>query len=262
MYNSKNTIINTLNSIKNQTNMNPILEVIVVNDGSSDNSLELVQNYKENNKNMPIIVINKPNGGVSTARNTGMNVANGDWIALLDSDDEWLKDKIEIQTKILKEHPEIDFLGGREYEHELKILWRRIDSLYKVNISDLCFKMFPQPSTAIFRKRIFEEIGGFDEKQRYSEDGNYFMKICSKFNYYYLPIQVVCYGGGRVFGTSGLSSNLKGMYKGSIKNIKELKRDSLISNSFYIFLRVFYWMKYVRRIAITNYAKTRKITNE
>lgn len=252
MYNSTDTIISTLNSIKNQTALEQILEIIVVNDGSTDNSLALVKKYIKENKKMPIVIIDKPNGGVSSARNTGMNVAKGNWIALLDSDDDWLPKKIEIQRKIIQDHPEIDFLGGDIDDRGLKILWKQIDGLYKANVKDVCLKMFPQTSVAIFRRNIFEQIGGYDETQSYAEDGNYFLKICSHFNYYHLPVQMVYYGGGKPgFGFSGLSANLEKMYKGNIKNIKELKRDSIIGCGFYAFLRGFYWLKYIRRILIT-----------
>ncbi|MBU3101557.1 glycosyltransferase family 2 protein [Clostridium sp. DSM 17811] len=252
MYNSKDTIINALNSIKNQTAFEQILEIIVINDGSIDNSLNIVKKYIEDNEDMPIVIINKPNGRVSAARNSGMKVAKGEWIALLDSDDEWLPEKIEIQLKTIQEHPEIDFLGGDIDNRGLKILWKRIKGLYKADVKDVCLKMFPQTSVAIFKKNIFEKIGGYDEKQSYAEDGNYFLKICTHYNYYHLPVQMVCYGGGKPgFGFSGLSANLKKMYEGNIKNIKELKRDLVISSGFYAFLRVFYWVKYIRRILIT-----------
>ncbi|PRR81765.1 glycosyltransferase family 2 protein [Clostridium vincentii] len=251
MYNSKDTIISTLNSIKNQTAFEQILEIIVVNDGSTDNSFEVVNKYIIEYKEMPIVVIDKPNGGVSFARNIGMKVAKGEWIALLDADDDWLPEKIQIQMKTIQEHPEIDFLGGDIDNRGLKILWRQINGLYEANVKDLCLKMFPQTSVAIFRKNIFEQIGGYDENQKYAEDGNYFLKICTSYNYYYLPVKMVFYGGGKPgFGFSGLSANLKKMYEGTIKNIKELKRDSVISNRFYVFLRGFYWAKYIRRILI------------
>lgn len=252
MYNSKDTIISTLDSIKNQTAVEHILEIIVINDGSTDDSLNLVKKYIKDNKNIPIIIIDKPNGGVSSARNVGMKVAKGEWIALLDSDDDWLPKKIEIQIKTIQEHPEIDFLGGDIDDRGLKILWKRIKGLYKADVKDVCLKMFPQTSVAIFRRNIFEKIGGYDENQSYAEDGNYFLKICANYKYYHLPIQMVYYGGGKPgFGFSGLSANLKEMYEGNIKNIKELKKDSLISGKFYVFLRLFYWFKYVRRILIT-----------
>lgn len=259
MYNSKDTIISTLDSIKYQTALNQILEIIVVNDGSTDNSLFLLNKYIEQNIELPIVVIDKENGGVSSARNIGMKKAKGEWIALLDSDDEWLPKKIEIQMKTIQEHSEIDFLGGDIDDRGLKILWKRINGLYKANVKDLCLKMFPQTSVAIFRKRIFREIGGYDENQSYAEDGNYFLKICTKYNYYHLPVQMICYGGGKPgFGFSGLSANLKKMYEGNIKNIKELKRDSIINLRFYLFLRGFYCANYIRRIMISEMRKRDK----
>lgn len=252
MYNNKKTIISTLDSVKNQTAFEHIQEVLVVNDGSTDNSLELVEKYSETNNGMPIVIIDKHNGGVSSARNSGLKSVKGDWIALLDSDDEWLPEKIEIQMKTIQTNPDIDFLGGDIDVRGLKILWRQIDSLYKANVKDVCLKMFPQTSTAIFKRSIFEQIGGYDENQSYAEDGNYFLKICAHYNYYHLPVQMVYYGGGKPgFGFSGLSANLKKMYEGNIKNIKELKRESIISGGFYVFLRVFYLAKYIRRILIT-----------
>ncbi|MFE4714640.1 glycosyltransferase family 2 protein [Paenibacillus sp. NPDC056722] len=256
MYNSRETIISTLDSIKNQTAFKYILEILVINDGSTDDSLNLVERYAEENSEMPIILRDKPNGGVSTARNLGMKEAKGDWIALLDSDDDWLPKKIEIQVNTIKKHPEIDFLGGDIDEKGLKILFRRIEGLYKANVKDICLKMFPQTSVAIFKKSIFEQIGGYDETQQYAEDGNYFLKICANYNYYHLPIPMVYYGGGKpAFGFSGLSANLEGMYLGNLKNIRELKRDSLISGTFYTFLRFFYWAKYIRRILLTKLHK-------
>lgn len=254
MYNSQKTIISTLNSIKNQTVFTQILEIIIVNDGSTDNSLNVVEEYKKNNKSIPIIIIDKSNRGVSAARNTGMKITKGDWIALLDSDDEWLPNKIEMQIKVIEKHPEIDFLGGDINDKGLKILWKKINGLYKVDVKDVCLKMFPQTSAAIFKRSIFEEIGGYDEGQSYAEDGNYFLKICAHYNYYHLPIQMVYFGDGKPgFGYNGLSANLKKMYEGNIKNIKELKQDSIISKKFYIFLRAFYWVKYIRRIIITKF---------
>lgn len=256
MYNSKDTIVSTLDSIKNQTYLNNILEIIIVNDGSTDNSLEIVNAYQNENKNLPIIVIDKKNGGVSSARNIGMKSAKGNWIALLDSDDEWLPQKTEIQLNTITSNSEIDFLGGDIDNKGLKILWRKIDSLYKANVKDVCIKMFPQTSAAIFKKEIFDKIGGYDETQSYAEDGNYFLKICSNFDYYHLPEQMLIYGGGKPgFGFSGLSANLLKMYEGNVKNIKELERDSIISKKFYVFLRVFFWIKYIRRILITKIKK-------
>ncbi|WP_461206122.1 glycosyltransferase family 2 protein [Clostridium sp. DL1XJH146] len=252
MFNSENTILNTLNSIKNQTALRLVKEIIVVDDGSTDKSLSVVKEYKIGNSELPIIIIDKENEGVSSARNAGMKIAKGEWIALLDSDDKWLPNKIETQIRIIEKNPSIDFLGGNLEDKNLKILWRKTDTLFKAKIKDICLKMFPQTSTAIFRKTIFQEIGGYDENQNYAEDGNFFMKICSNYNYYHLNKRMVFFGDGKPeFGFSGLSANLNNMHKGNIKNINELKSNSIISKKFYLFLRAFYWLKYVRRIIVT-----------
>jgi len=257
MFNSEHTIIRSLESIRNQTMFELISEIIIVNDGSTDKSLDIVSRYANSYKEMPIVIINKLNGGVSSARNVGMRLAKNDYIALLDSDDEWLSNKTEIQMNIMNKHPDIDFLGGDYNGVRLRIFFKKIDKLYKANLKDLCLKFFPVTPTAVFKRSIIEGIGYFDEKQKFAEDGNYFLKICANYNYYHLPIQMVNCGGGKpVFGFNGLSANLKGMYEGNVKNIKELKKDLKISTSFYIFLRIFYWVKYLRRILMTIWRRT------
>ncbi|QCJ44763.1 glycosyltransferase family 2 protein [Bacillus sp. S3] len=260
MYNSEDTIAGTLESVRNQTAYNLISEIIVINDGSTDSSSQVVKRYAEIHKCMPIKLVEKPNGGVSSARNIGMKLAKSSYIALLDADDQWLPEKIKVQMETFKEHPEIDFLGGDSNGISLRILTRRINNLYKASVKDLCLKFFPVTPSAIFKKRIVEEMGYFDEGQHFGEDGNYFLKICSNYNYYHLPVQMVNCGAGKpAFGYSGLSANLKGMYEGNIKNIKELNKNHIITNNFYLFLRIFYWLKYIRRIIITKLRKKWKL---
>lgn len=256
MYNSSKTIETTLDSIKNQTEFNKILEIIIINDGSTDNSLEIVQEYSKKNNDMPIFIVNKSNGGVSSARNVGLKMAKGDLIALLDSDDVWFKNKIERQLIVMNENPDIDFLGCDSGKDGLKILNKKINYLHKANIKELCIKCFPSTPTVLFKRKIIEEIGYFDENKRYGEDMNYFNKICIKYNYYYLPEHLVDIGGGKpAFGHSGLSGNLRGMHYGHLDNIKELREGKYISLSFYYLMYNYYWIKYFRRIIITKLRK-------
>lgn len=254
VYNREDTIIDALNSIKNQTALKEIIQIIVVDDGSTDKSIEIVEKYRNDNPNLPIELFKQSNGGASVARNTGLKNAKGEWIAFLDSDDEWLPNKIERQLEITNEVPEIDFLGTGCDDIPLSILGRKINKLYKANINDLLLKCFPCTPTILMKKNIFDQIGGFDERWRYAEDGEYFTRICLSFNYYYLPESLVITGHGkRSFGESGLSSNLKAMYEGNVNIIKRMKEKHNISNSFYLFLRVFYYLKYIRRIVISSF---------
>lgn len=257
MYNSKRTIERALDSVVNQTYQGNI-EIIVINDGSKDDSLKIVESYKNNlnKKNVNIIIIDKENGGVSTARNAGLKKARGKYIALLDSDDEWLEKKLEIQIEILKNNNEIDFLGCERNNEKTKILLKKLKTLTKVNIHDLMLKMFPQTSTAIFKKEILSEVGYYDEKQKYAEDGNFWLRICAKKNFYMCSESLVITDGGKPnFGYSGLSANLEEMEKGCQKNLKEMLELNYISRVSFYGYKIFYFIKYVRRILIVKLRK-------
>ena len=96
-YNSEKYIAKTLDSVCAQTYAD--FEVLVMNDCSSDRTAEIVESYAA--KDSRIHLMNLPgNKGVSHARNTGVRMASGDWIAFLDSDDMWTKDKLEKQLKL------------------------------------------------------------------------------------------------------------------------------------------------------------------
>lgn len=255
MYNSENSIVNVLNGICFQTAKDLILEILVINDGSRDNSFEIANGYA-NNSDISIRVINKENEGVSSARNRGLKEAKGKWIAFCDADDVWLSNKLEVQRKFVNKRDNVDLVGGNHTPKTLSVLGKKIAKPHKANVKELCIKMFPQTSTILMNKRIYDAIGGFDEKQKYAEDGNYFLKIAYNYNYYYLPEQLVIYDGGkRGFGEKGLSGNMREMYKGNIKNIKDLRKLGYISKTFYFMLFIFYQVKYCRRILIARLSR-------
>lgn len=251
-YNSENVIVRALESVRLQTCLEYINEIIVVNDGSTDSTAFEVERYAKKYPYLNIRIINQENAGVSRARNVGMLNALGTWIALLDSDDEWFENKIERQIDEILFNDSIDFIGGNHTSSPLTILGRKIDRLHKANIQEICIKMFPQTSTVLFKKSIFDEIGGYDEERHYSEDRQYFLRICHAYGYYYLPEQNVHYDRGkRDFGERGLSGNLKGMQEGNRLNFMELLKQKKISLPFYIVITIFDELKYLRRILLS-----------
>ena len=256
MYNAEETIIETLNSVKTQ-NVLPF-EIIVINDGSTDDSNNIVSDYISKNSLLNITLINKINGGVSTARNAGIKAARGNWIALLDSDDKWFPNKLERQIEVLQQNPQIDFLGAsRNGEYFGNILWKKINVLTKISYKMLLVKFVFIVPTIIFKKSITETVGFFDENQRYAEEGIYFIRIAKKFNCYLLNESLAFTGGGKNhFGDSGLSGNLKEMEKGELKNLKDLLGDKSINYLQYLGLVIFSILKYIRRIIVV---KLRKI---
>ncbi|CDT01414.1 hypothetical protein SF1_01500 [Sphingobacterium faecium NBRC 15299] len=251
MYNASGSIIGVLDSVYEQT-WKENLEIIIVNDGSTDNSKQLVESYILEHKDLQIVLVSQENSGVSRARNEGMKRCKGDWICLLDSDDIWLPNKLERQLQVLFENPKIDFLGTtRNDERFDRIGFRRLDNLSKISAKDLLFKFVFVTPTVIFRRLILEDIGYFDETQRFAEEGNYFIRIAHKYNCFLLNESLVITGGGKHhFGSSGLSSNLWGMEKGELKNIGLAHSMGIIPIAQYIFFTIFSIVKYCRRVLI------------
>ena len=248
VYNAEKSIEKSLISIKNQT-WEGVFEIILVNDGSSDRSKTIIENYQQNHQDQNIILINQENRGVSKARNAAMKIAQGDYIALLDSDDEWLPEKTEKQMKFL-ENQNIDFITSLWNNENITFPYKLQpeNKLVRITLKNLLFKITGQTSTAIFKRKIFENTGFFDENQNYSEDANYWMRISEKNQMYILPEKLVIAGNGKKsFGFSGLSANLKEMEKGIQKNIWEMYQTKRINFPEYLFYFVISKLKFAIR---------------
>ena len=254
-FNRSEFIIDAVNSVVKQTYYEYIKEIIVVDDGGTDDT-EIV--LKENFDDPKIKYYWKKNGGVSTARNYGVKMARGNWIALLDSDDEWNPDKIQQQVTIIKEHPEIDALGTGYNHTKLRIGGKTIDRLYNIKYFDLFLKFFPTTPLVIIKRSVFQEIGGFNESQRYCEDNAFFLDLAYSYNFYYLPESLVRCGHDKSeYGESGLSANMKEMQKGALQNLKDQYDKYRINKITYMILYVYHSLKYIRRLII----KVKRIKN-
>jgi len=255
MYNSEKTIENTLKSVAVQTYKN--IEVFVIDDGSTDGSASLVEHFARQNLQINIQLLKKQNGGVSTARNAGMKKCKGDYIALLDSDDEWLPNKLEIQIEIFKNNPWIDFLGStRNDEHFTWFFFKKFSYLTHISSRLLLYKTFLTTPTTLFRRSILDTVGYFDETQKFAEEGNYWIRVCKDNQCVLQNESLVITGGGKPdFGFSGLSSNLKQMELGELKNIRDGLNLKIIGRIEYVFLVLYSLIKYVRRILIVKMRK-------
>ena len=242
MYNASKTIVRALNSIKEQT-FKCNYQIIVVNDGSKDNSQEIVEKYIADNPELNIILINQINGGVSKARNTGLKQASGNYIALLDSDDYWLKNKMDRQMKYFTQG--YDFVCALRNNDVITFPYKIENNIAKISLRKLLFKVVGQTSTALFKKEILDDIGLFDENQKYSEDANLWMRISLKYKMIIINEKLVITDND--YGTSGLSSNMIEMEKGVKKNIKEMRQKKGINLLEYYFFSLFSELKYIRR---------------
>ncbi|WP_052252163.1 glycosyltransferase family 2 protein [Kaistella solincola] len=250
LYNAENSIEKTLDSIKNQT-WKGEFEIFVVNDGSTDASAAVVENYMKQSP-LKITLLNQENLGVSVARNVAMQLATGEYIALLDADDEWLPEKTERQMDVLEDRNlDVDFLGClRKNQKILWPFWVGENNLAKVTFRKLMLRNEVQPSTVIFKKEILKKTGFFGKNFRFAEDLNFWLKISLHCKMYILNEELILAGDGkRSFGVSGLSANLLEMEKGFQRNLKELLSLKKIGFAEYVAYFIFYKMKFLVRIA-------------
>lgn len=185
LYNKENDIAKTLQSVAAQTFRD--FEVIVVNDGSTDCSAQVVEHFiAENKANCQFLIINKPNGGVCSARNRGIQEAQGDYIALLDADDQWDKDYLKEQVRLIHDFPQAAMWGINfaEMFHDKLVRHLRtgLPDGYRGYVDDyFCLPnrqsdLFCSSSVVIHRS-VFEQVGMFDERLHYSEDIDMWWRI-------------------------------------------------------------------------------------
>ena len=255
MYNAENTVVQSLDSVRLQKG-DFVFEIIVVNDGSTDASRNVVENYRKQNPQMNIILLDQPNSGVSKARNAAMEVSGREYIALLDSDDEWLPEKTERQMPYLVNDEEnIDFISCRRKNHKIQFPYVvGKNSFAEITFRKIMLRNEAQPSTVIFKRKILENTGFFDPNQRYAEDINYWLRISKNNRMYILDEELVLAGNGkRTFGVSGLSANLPEMEKGFQKNLREMLSNDRITRIEYFLYFIYFRIKFVIRVARSKY---------
>ena len=250
-YNAENTILDAVKSIQSQS-YKAQYEIIVVDDGSTDRTLDVITKYSKQHTSLKIKIISQSNSGVSAARKTGIRNASGDWIAFLDSDDEWLPEKIERQMNCVEQIGNIDFIGGEKVGHQTRILWKKKKGLSKIILKEQFISWYPPTPTFLFRKDIIKSVGYMDETLRYGEDDEFLLRILKSTTGWFLaePL-VICDKGNPGFGYSGLSKNLKLMQNGQREVIKRAKQYHILNSVEYLLARFYSEIKYYRRIIKT-----------
>ncbi|MCI8486655.1 MAG: glycosyltransferase family 2 protein [Clostridia bacterium] len=172
VYNVEKYLDKCLNSIVNQTYEN--IEVLVINDGTKDNSQEIIDLYKNKYPNK-IYSFTKENGGLSDARNYGIDKATGDYITFIDSDDYIDVTMIEkLYNKIKMDNADVSACECYfEYEKKIKRVGLNIDD--NENIKDIMIKLFPSAWGKLYKKHIF--INNNFKKGIWFEDVEFLMRV-------------------------------------------------------------------------------------
>lgn len=193
-YNSSSYIKRTLDSVLSQ-NILPD-EIVVVDDGSSDNTVERIEEYKMKNKDVleNIRVIRQNNMGAGAARNRAIKEASGEWIAFLDSDDIWMQGKMEAVRTAMEAHPDATIIAHDEYAVDEKDLdSHRLCSLHEVydESKDLFIQLYEgnffSTSCMVIKKQIIEKVGGFDESLRSAQDYDLWIRCGMYGKLFYIP---------------------------------------------------------------------------
>ncbi len=196
-FNRANLILRAVDSVLSQSFRD--FDIRVIDDGGIDETGNLVLKRAVESTDVEIHYEHTPNQGVAAARNLGIHRSHGDWIALLDSDDEWLPDKLEKQLAFLRENPEISLIHTGE-------IWIRngvrvnAPKSYQKYGGDVFEKSLPVcmigPSTSLFHRDLFEELKGFDESYPVCEDYDFWLRATSRYEAGFInePL-IVKYGG-------------------------------------------------------------------
>lgn len=177
VYNCEQYVIEAIESILNQTFQD--FEFIIVNDGSTDSTPEILNEYAQ--KDSRIRVIHQSNGGIVTALNRGLNEAKGEWIFRMDADDIALPHRLAEQTKTIKRNPTLVLLGGwcQQIDAEKNILSINrypADHGSLVSALEKMVPFFPHP-TACFRRDVAIGLGRYRERLRHAEDHDLWLRL-------------------------------------------------------------------------------------
>ncbi|MCK4514189.1 MAG: glycosyltransferase [Spirochaetaceae bacterium] len=195
-YNRASLLSRAVESVISQSHAD--WNLTVVDDGSTDGTSELLDAYTDSRIN----TLRIPHQGVSAARNAGVRASRGrgGLLAFLDSDDEWLPEKLERQLGYWNENPDVSLVysseiwirGGRRVNPPKQ--YRGVSGRILIPSIRACVI---SPSTAMMKRETFEELGGFDESYPVCEDYDLWLRLCSRHEVGWIPKPLVIRHGGR-----------------------------------------------------------------
>jgi glycosyltransferase involved in cell wall biosynthesis len=191
-YNRREFLLEAVDSVLAQTYRN--WELIVVDDGSTDGTGEALRQYDGR-----VRYIHQPNQGVSAARNRGLELAEGEFIAFLDSDDLWLPEKLRIQVGFMDDNAEAHICYTDEIwiRRGVRVNPRKRHAKHSGAIYPHCLPLcIISPSSVIMRRSLFEEVGAFDPALPVCEDYDLWLRIASRMPIPWIPHQLIVKRGG------------------------------------------------------------------
>lgn len=191
VYNRGLLLARAIESVLTQTY--PFVEVVVINDGSSTPvTRQTAVQFQDR-----IVYLEQDNAGVAAARNTGIAAATGELIALLDSDDLWLPEKLTTQVRTLQEHPHVGTVHSSFYHIDntgRRTGLVRLPEGEWAPLRALLLDMPISPSTALIPRYVLDEVGSFDPQLNGADDWDWFLRAAIRgYRFYALEIPLAEY---------------------------------------------------------------------
>ncbi len=235
-YNRLTTLPRAIDSVLSQSYKN--FELWIVDDGSSDGTADWARDHLLNRStDIPIHFIQTEQKGVSHARNVAIRASTSEWLAFLDSDDEWLLDKLEVQMQFADDHPEYPLIHGEEIwvrngvrVNPMKKYQKSGGRILKNCVSICCIS----PSTTIVRRSLFDEVGLFREDFPVCEDYDLWLRVTSRFEVGFIESPVIFKYGGH---EDQLSRTFKAMDYYRLKALQGVVESPSLSGDERIFAR-------------------------
>ncbi len=190
-YNGERTIVETLQCLQKQTFSD--FEIIVINDGSTDGTLEVIKTVQDSR----LKVFSYSNGGLPVARNRGILQATGEFITFIDADDLWTPDKLELQLAALQKNPE----AGLAYSWTL-VMDEKGENFHpgtsvsfegNVHAQLLLSNFIANGSNAMLRREAIASVGEFDSTLRSCEDWDYWLRVAPDWSFVVVPKNQILY---------------------------------------------------------------------
>lgn len=251
-FNRANMIRRAIESVTLQTFND--WELIVVDDASTDNTEGIIRTYLEDDQRIRYYKHKKNHGG-GAARNSGIKMSNGRYIAFLDDDDRWYPEKLRLQYHYSQNHPDAGFIyAGFSYiDYETEKIIKSVSPQYQGNVSSVILKnnIIGSP-TPLIKKECFAQAGLFDEKLNSCQDWDMWIRISQHCFFAYVKeyLAAVTMHGTQI--SSNLSSKIDSRKKLFNKYFDFIKENKSILSYHYKRLGLLYSLNHSPVQAITN----------